>query len=318
MAQQPMNMNGVVDLAAMAAAREAQERAQIAAAKRAAAPADEQLSNLPVVLDVTTESFEADVVLQSKTVPVIIDLWATWCEPCKQLSPILEALAHEYAGRWVLAKIDVDAQQQIAAAFQVQSIPAVFVAVAGQVAPLFQGAMPEVQVRQVIEAVLQQAASIGVTGTVSGSGEPSEALQHATEVVSDPRFDAAEAALEKGDWDAAEVSYKEVLTATPADAIAQIGLLNVQLLKRTEGMDFDAVFGRSDDLSFENQLAVADAEFMCNEYAAAFKRLTELVRLTAGTERDSARTRLLDYFAIVGPHDAAVVQGRLALANALF
>jgi len=313
-----MNMNGVVDLAAMAAAREAQERAQIAAAKRAAAPADEQVSNLPVVLDVTTESFEADVVLQSKTVPVIIDLWATWCEPCKQLSPILEALAHEYAGRWVLAKIDVDAQQQIAAAFQVQSIPAVFVAVAGQVAPLFQGAMPEVQVRQVIEAVLQQAASIGVTGTVPESGGPSDALEHVTEIVSDPRFDAAEAALEEGDWDAAELAYKEVLTATPADAIAQIGLLNVQLLKRTEGMDFDAVFGRSDDLSFENQLAVADAEFMCNEYDSAFRRLTELVRVTAGAERDSARTRLLDYFAIVGPNDPAVVQGRLALANALF
>jgi len=313
-----MNMNGVVDLAAMAAAREAQERAQVAAAKRAATPADGQLSNLPVVLDVTTESFEADVVLQSKTVPVIIDLWATWCEPCKQLSPILEALAHEYAGRWVLAKIDVDAQQQIAAAFQVQSIPAVFVAVAGQVAPLFQGAMPEVQVRQVIEAVLQQAASIGVTGTVSGSGGPSDALEHVTEIVSDPRFDAAEAALEEGDWDAAELAYKEVLTATPADVIAQIGWLNVQLLKRTEGMDFDAVFGRRDDLSFENQLAVADAEFMCNEYDSAFRRLTELVRVTAGAERDSARTRLLDYFAIVGPNDQAVVQGRLALANALF
>ena len=260
-----MHMNGVVDLAAMAAAREAQERAQAAAAKRAATPEAEQLSNLSVVIDVTTESFEADVVLQSKTVPVISDLWATWCEPCKQLSPILESLAHEYAGRWVLAKIDVDAQQQIAAAFQVQSTPAVFVAVAGQVAPLFQGVMPEVQVRQVVEAVLQQAASIGVTGTVTGSVTRTDEVEHATEAVSDPRFDAAEAALEEGDWDAAEVAYREVLTASPADVIAQIGLLNVQLLKRTDGMDFDAVLGGSDDLSFENQPAVAGAEFMCNE-----------------------------------------------------
>jgi len=313
-----MNMNGVVDLAAMAAAREAQERAQAAAAKRAATPAAEQLSNLPVVLDVTHESFEADVVLQSKTVPVIIDLWATWCEPCKQLSPILESLAHEYAGRWVLAKIDVDAQQKLAAAFQVQSIPAVFVAVAGQVAPLFQTVLPEVQVRQVIEAVLQQAASIGVTGTVTSGVSSNNEAEQVTEVVSDPRFDNAEAALEEGDWDAAEVAYKEVLTATPADVIAQIGLLNVQLLKRTDGMDFDAVFAHRDDLSFENQLAVADAEFMCNEYDSAFKRLTELVRVTAGAERDIVRTRLLDYFAIVGPDDSAVVQGRLALSNALF
>jgi len=311
-------MNGVVDLAAMAAAREAQERAQAAAAKRAASPQADVSSNLPVVIDVTHESFEADVVLQSKTVPVIVDLWATWCEPCKQLSPILEALAHEYAGRWVLAKIDVDAHQQLAAAFQVQTIPSVFVAVAGQVAPLFQGAMPEVQVRQVIEAVLQQAASIGVTGVVTGSGSGNSDVEQTAEVVSDPRFDAAEAALEEGDWDAAAVAYQEVLAATPADAIAQIGLLNVQLLKRTEGMDFDQVLAHGEDLSFENQLAVADAEFMCNEYDAAFKRLINLVRDTTGAERDAARTRLLDYFAIVGPEDPSVVQGLRALSNALF
>ena len=313
-----MNLNGVVDLAAMAAAREAQERAQAAAAKRAATPDDQQVNNLPVVIDVTSESFEADVVLQSKTVPVIIDLWATWCEPCKQLSPILESLAHEYAGRWVLAKIDVDAQQQIAAAFQVQSIPSVFVAVAGQVAPLFQGAMPEVQVRQVVEAVLQQAASIGVTGVVTGTAAPNSDAEQVMEVVSDPRFDAAEAALDEGDWDAAELAYKEVLAATPADVIAQIGLLNVQLLKRTDGVDFDEVLSRSDDKALENQLAVADVEFMCNEYSAAFKRLTELVRVSAGADRDALRTRLLDYFSIVGPDDPAVVQGRLALSNALF
>jgi len=313
-----MNMNGVVDLAAMAAAREAQERAQAAAAKRAATPDAAQVSILPVVIDVTSETFETDVVLQSKSVPVIIDLWATWCEPCKQLSPILESLAHEYAGRWVLAKIDVDAQQQLAAAFQVQSIPAVFVAVAGQVAPLFQGAMTEVQVRQVIEAVLQQAASIGVTGVVAGSSPVAGDVEQATEVVSDPRFDAAEAALEEGDWDAAEVAYKEVLAATPADAIAQIGLLNVQLLKRTDGVDFDQVLSGSEDMSVENQLAVADVEFMCNEYAASVKRLTDLVQVSAGAERDALRARLLDYFAIVGPDDPAVVQGRLALSNALF
>jgi len=313
-----MPMNGVVDLAAMAAAREAQERAQAAAAKRAASPQADVSSNLRVVIDVTLESFEADVVLQSKTVPVIVDLWATWCEPCKQLSPILEALAHEYAGRWVLAKIDVDAHQQLAAAFQVQTIPSVFVAVAGQVAPLFQGAMPEVQVRQVIEAVLQQAASIGVTGVVTGSGSGNSDVEQTPEVVSDPRFDAAEAALEEGDWDAAAVAYQEVLAATPADAIAQIGLLNVQLLKRTEGMDFDQVLAHGEDLSFENQLAVADAEFMCNEYDAAFKRLINLVRDTTGAERDAARTRLLDYFSIVGPEDPSVVQGLRALSNALF
>ena len=315
-----MNLNGVVDLAAMAAARQAQERAQAASQARAQASQAGEPESLRVVIDVTTESFEADVVQQSKNVPVIIDLWATWCGPCKQLSPILESLAHEYAGRWVLAKIDVDAEQRIAAAFQVQSVPSVFVAVAGQVAPLFQGAMPEPQVRQVIEAVLQQAASIGVAGIVAGSASPSDGLdaESLSEVVSDPRFDAAEAALELGDWDAAGLAYEEVLSATPGDALAQIGLLNVQLLKRVEGMDFEEVLSRGVNPEVDTQLDVADAEFMLNQYAAAFQRLTTLVARTSGAERDLVRTRLLDYFAIVGPDNPDVVQGRTALANALY
>ena len=159
--QSNMNLQGAIDLGAVAAAREAQAKAAQAAAQRAADPV---ASNL--IIDVTTSSFETDVITQSMTVPVVVDLWATWCEPCKQLSPILEKLALEYDGRWILAKVDVDAEQQIAAAFQVQSIPTVYVVIGGQVAPMFQGAMPESQVRQVLEAVLAEAEKAGVTGRV--------------------------------------------------------------------------------------------------------------------------------------------------------
>ena len=134
-----MNLQGAVDLGAVAAAREAQAKAVQAAADRAANPNAEML-----IIDVTTASFEQDVIAKSMTVPVVVDLWATWCEPCKKLSPILEKLALEYDGRWILAKVDVDAQPQISAAFQVQSIPAVFVVMGGQVAPMFQGVVPEI------------------------------------------------------------------------------------------------------------------------------------------------------------------------------
>ena len=107
-----MNLQGAVDLGAVAAAREAQAKAAQVAAERAANP----IANV-LIIDVTTAVFEQEVLARSMTVPVVVDLWATWCEPCKQLSPILEKLALEYDGRWILAKVDVDAEQQIAAAF---------------------------------------------------------------------------------------------------------------------------------------------------------------------------------------------------------
>ena len=149
-----IHVRGAVDLGALAAQREAQQRAATAAASGATV----------AVVDVTEETFEAAVLQQSMTVPVVLDLWAEWCQPCKTLSPILEGLAAEYGGRFVLAKVDVDANQRIAQAFQVQSIPSVFAVIQGQPLPLFQGALPEPQVRQYIDALLAEAAKAGVAG----------------------------------------------------------------------------------------------------------------------------------------------------------
>ncbi|MFM1777884.1 MAG: hypothetical protein RL741_502 [Actinomycetota bacterium] len=304
-----MNLQGAVDLGAVAAAREAQAKAVQAAADRAANPNAEVL-----IIDVTTASFEQDVIAKSMTVPVVVDLWATWCEPCKKLSPILEKLALEYDGRWILAKVDVDAQPQISAAFQVQSIPAVFVVMGGQVAPMFQGVVPETQARQVIEAVLAEAAKAGL-GANLGDGAHVEGL--ANEVPSDPRFDAAESALEAGDWDAAVIAYQEILSATPADPIAKIGLLNVKLLKRTDGRDLAADI---DALTLETDsvLRAADATFLMGEFADAFALLIEHIKNGAGVDRDQTRERTLELFDIAGPADPAVIKGRSALTNALF
>jgi putative thioredoxin len=269
---------------------------------------------------VTTSSFEADVITQSMTVPVVVDLWATWCEPCKQLSPILEKLALEYDGRWILAKVDVDAEQQIAAAFQVQSIPTVYVVIGGQVAPMFQGAMPESQVRQVVEAVLAEAEKVGVTGRVESNQneaqDESEEIQ-SKQSVSDPRFDAAEAALEIGDWVKAAEAYKEILSVTPGDTIAKIGLLNVNLLQRTDGRDFSADIEKL-NLDTESVLRAADAIFLTGEFSESFALLIEHLKNVTGTERDQTRERVLELFEIAGPTDPAVVKARIALTNALF
>ena len=310
-----MNLQGAIDLGAVAAAREAQAKAAQAAAQRAADPV---ASNL--IIDVTTTSFEADVIARSMTVPVVVDLWATWCEPCKQLSPILEKLALEYDGRWILAKVDVDAEQQIAAAFQVQSIPAVFVVIGGQVAPMFQGAMPESQVRQVLDALLLEAEKAGITGRAGidpdTTKDSSDAHQE-KQPPSDPRFDAAEAALESGDWDMAAQAYKEILAVSPGDAIAKIGLLNVNLLQRTDGRDLAADI---EDLTLETEsvLRAGDSTFLMGEFSDAFALLIEHLRNVSGAERDQTRERVLELFEIAGPSDPAVVKARIALTNALF
>ena len=304
-----MNLQGAVDLGAVAAAREAQAKAAQVAAERAANPIANAL-----IIDVTTTDFEQEVIAKSMTVPVVVDLWATWCEPCKQLSPILEKLALEYDGRWILAKVDVDAEQQIAAAFQVQSIPAVFVVIGGQVAPMFQGAMPESQVRQVIDAVLLEAQKAGISDSVGQSQDvPGEAKQ----LPSDPRFDAAEDALEIGDWTAAANAYQTILAASPGDPIAKIGLLNVQLLQRTDRREL------ADDISnltleTESVLRAADATFLLGEFTDAFALLIEHIKNSIGKDRDLARERLLELFEIAGPADPAVITGRSALTNALF
>src|SRR4029450_8154406 len=117
-------------------------------------------------VDGPEENFQTEVIDRSLTVPVVLDLWADWCQPCKQLSPILERLANSAGGRWVLAKIDVDANQRLAAAFGVQGIPAVFAVVKGQPLPLFTGALPEANVRQFIDELLRVAVENGVAGTV--------------------------------------------------------------------------------------------------------------------------------------------------------
>ncbi len=301
---QPLSMYGAVDLGALAASREASAKsAQVAAA----APDG-------LIKDVTTASFEADVVAQSMTVPVVIDLWASWCGPCKQLTPVLEKLAVEYAGRFVLAKIDVDAEQQIAAAFAVQSIPSVFAVIGGQPLPLFQGAYPEPQVRQVLEALLAEAAKHGVSGRVGVEQEP--AAEQPVEP-DHPGLDAAYDAIEAGDWAGARAAYQSVLDAHPADADAAAGLRLVALYERTDGVDPASALGAPPD-DIAGQLAAADLEALQGAWQAAFDRLIALVRVTAGDERVAVRARLIELFDVAGPDEPTVPRARTALANALF
>lgn len=300
------NFAGAVDLGALAAQKEQRRKTEAA------------LAGVPagVIVDVTTSTFQAEVLDRSMTVPVIVDLWATWCGPCKQLSPVLERLVAEYGGRLVLAKVDVDAEQQIAAAFQVQSIPSVFAVLAGQVIPLFQGALPEQQIRPALDKLLEVAASQGVNGNVQGDVETGEPVE---EPMGDPRFDAAAQAIESGDWVAARQAYARILDETPSDPDAVAGLAMVDLYERTEGLDhrsaMDAATSSAGDVAV--QLKAADVEALNGDWSGCFARLVALVRATSGDERDLVRDRLVDLFTLAGD-DPAVGPARIALANALF
>jgi len=298
-------MSGAVDLAAVKARSEAAARA---ADNATPAPGGS-------VVEVTEATFQAEVIDRSFQVPVLIDLWADWCQPCKQLSPILERLAAEAGGTWILAKIDVDANPRISQALQVQSIPTVFAAIGGQLVPGFQGALPEPQVREFVGALVKAASQAGLSGAVA------EATDEATaaEVPVDPRFSEAEAALEAGQFDLAAKRYQAILDAEPANTEAALALRQVRLLERLQDIDPKLVARAEtapDDVPA--QLAAADYALSRSDVDGALGRLLGLVRRVSGEDRDAVRERLIEYFDLLGPDDPRVAPARRALANALF
>ncbi|MFE9293431.1 tetratricopeptide repeat protein [Streptomyces niveus] len=319
-----MSMSGVVDLAAVKAAGEAKAKAEQARAEAARRGDTGAVPPSSLVIDVDEAGFERDVLQRSSEVPVVIDFWAEWCEPCKQLSPVLERLAREYNGRFVLAKVDVDANQMLMQQFQIQGIPAVFAVVAGQALPLFQGAAPETQIRETLDQLIQVGEQrFGLTGiTVDAEAgaddEPSAPAEQAGPY--DALLEAAVRALDADDFGGAAQAYRNVLADDPGNTEAKLGLAQAELLARVKGMDPQQVrkdaAERPDDVPA--QIAAADLDLVGGHVEDAFGRLVEAVRRTAGEDRDAARVRLLELFEVIGPDDPRVTAARSALARVLF
>ncbi|MGB4779222.1 tetratricopeptide repeat protein [Microbacterium sp.] len=310
-------LRGAVDLSAL------RSRANAPAAQAAAqgggqgetARAD---GAAPLVFDVTDESF-GQVLELSRTVPVVVDLWAEWCGPCKQLSPILEKVVTELAGRLLLAKVDVDANPQLAQGFRAQSIPMVVALVAGQPVPLFTGAVPEQQVREVFAQLLQLAAQHGVTGTVpvgAASDDAAEAAEPALPPLHQEAFDAIEA----GDYARAVTAYEAALQQDPRDEQARAGLGRVRLLQRVQNLDLQQArdAAASAPLDIDAQFAVADFDIAGGHVEDAFARLLDLFAQLPAADRAPVRERLLELFGLVGDSDARVIRARGRLASLLF
>ena len=307
MSQQPFSRPGAVDLSGIKAT----------AADAPAAPGAVGGSSYSV--QITEGNFQGTIE-SSMTAPVLLAFYSPTRMPeSVQLAQDLATLSGEFEGRFLVGLVDIDAVPQIAQAMQIPSIPLVVAIVDGRPAPLFQDVLPIDELRKALTQVVQQLTASGVAGRhqprsnpvdVDGDGVPDF----------DPRYAAAQDALGEGDIERAVAEYQKLVDANPADAEAAAGLAMAKVLQRTQGVDLNearaAAAANPDDVAA--QTLVADLDLLGGHVEDAFNRLVDLVRRTAGDERNQAREHLLGLFGAVGNDDPRVLKGRQNLASALF
>ncbi|WP_374970054.1 co-chaperone YbbN [Terrabacter sp. BE26] len=273
-----------------------------------------------LVVEGTDASFR-DVVEASAKHPVVLVLWSSRLKESADLVETFRSVARRYAGRFQLVTVDVDANPGILQAFQVQAVPVSFALVQQQPVPLFEGVQPEAQITAVIDQVLQLAAQHGVTGTVSAGEDPEPAgEEEAEEQPLPPLHQKAFDAIEAGDLDGAAAAYREALAQSPADTEARLGLAQVGLMQRTEGIDSQAAraAAAAAPTDVDAQILVADLDLLGGHVEDAFLRLIDTVRMTADADRNKAREHLVELFDVVGVTDERVVKARKSLMSALF
>ena len=315
-----MSMFGAVDLSTLAprkdaAAGGASGSGTGAGETAASGSAAGSVVSAPLVVDVDAASLR-DVAELSTRVPVVVVLHTSRSQASTELAGQLETLAREYAGRFELARVDVDAAAEVAQAFQAAAVPTVIALIAGQPVPLFQGSVPVDQLRQLLDQVLELAARNGVSGRLAleVESEPDEPEEE-TEVERQARE-----AMERGDYAAAEEVYDHAIAQSPADADLKAARNQIRMLGRMDGEDPRALLAAADapDASVEEQVAGADAALALGDVNAALGRGLEAVRSHAGEEREIARMRLLELFDVIGSSTPEVARARRQLAALLF
>ena len=315
-----MSMFGAVDLSTLAprkdaAAGGASGSGTGAGETAASGSAAGSVVSAPLVVDVDAASLR-DVAELSTRVPVVVVLHTSRSQASTELAGQLETLAREYAGRFELARVDVDAAAEVAQALQAAAVPTVIALIAGQPVPLCQGSVPVDQLRQLLDQVLELAARNGVSGRLASEveSEPDEPEEE-TEVERQARE-----AMERGDYAAAEEVYNHAIAQSPADADLKAARNQIRMLGRMDGEDPRALLAAADapDASVEEQVAGADAALALGDVNAALGRGLEAVRSHAGEERETARMRLLELFDVIGSSTPEVARARRQLAALLF
>jgi putative thioredoxin len=303
------NRPGAVDLSALK-----QKVQQQAATPSATAPGGGSY-----VVEVTEQTFEAQTIRRSVKHPVIVELYSPRVATGQQLSDGLIEIANSSGGRFLLARLNVDTAPGIVQALGLQAVPTVIALINGQVAPLFQGVLPREQAQAAIDQVLKAAVANGIVGRAEPVGSTSADESETEEPAADPRFAAADEALARGDFAAAEAEFDKLLAANPGDAEAQLGKAQAALFARATRFDPQVVLAaaRADD-SVGVQLDAADVEIVGGQVEAAFDRLINLIKNKSGDERNQARVRLLELFETIGNADPRVLKARRDLTTALF
>jgi putative thioredoxin len=311
----PFSRPGAVDLSALK--RSAPPAGGPAGSAGAGAPAGAGTGSYSIELD---EQNIQSALEGSMAAPVLLVVYSpSRSAASARLADDLETLADEFEGRFLLGKVDVDAQPQLAQMLQVPSVPLVAIVLQGRLQPLFQDAPTLEQLRDELTQLFQQLATQGMTGRHQPQTMPAETDDEGEPQV-DPRYAPAQDALEAGDIDTAVAEYQKLVDANPADAEAAGGLAMAKVLQRTSSMDPAAARAAAaehpDDV--DAQSLVADLDLLGGHVEDAFNRLIDLVRRSAGEERDRARTHLLGLFGAVGNEDPRVLKARQLLASALF
>ncbi|HET7667481.1 MAG TPA: tetratricopeptide repeat protein [Mycobacterium sp.] len=288
------SMAGAVDLSAL---------------KQRSAPAGEGDSGAgrPNGVEITEANLEAEVLVRSSQVPVVVLLWSQRSEASVQLGDVLAQLAAVDGGKWSLATVNVDAVPRVAQMFGVQAVPTVVALAAGQPISSFQGLQPPEQLRRWVDSLLN--ATAGKLGGAQGE-EPEQV---------DPALAQAREHLDSGDFDAALKAYQALLDANPNHAEAKGAVRQIGFLQRATSRAPGAIVAADaapDDI--ELAFAAADVDILQQNVAVAFDRLIALIKRTSGDDRSKVRTRLIELFDLFDPADPEVVAGRRKLANALY
>lgn len=301
---------GAVDLSGLSSAQGT--AATGGAAARGRRPVPEGL-----VVEATDATFTS-VVNGTLRVPAVVVLWSPRLPETSDFVDLVIDVAATLDGRLQVVTVDVDTNPALQRAFQVQSVPMTLGLVQGQPVPLFTGALPEAEVRATFDQLLAVAVQHGVAGRLDLGPVPGGADEDDDELP--PLHQKAFDAIEAGDFDGAGAAYEQALAENPADAEAAAGLAQVSLLRRTSGVDLQSArdAAAADPADIDAALTVADLDVLGGHVEDAFTRLIDLVRGTAGEDRDRVRTHLLGLFAVVGSHDERVRKARTALMSALF